>query len=132
MRRLKIIRAAGVYDAVLRRDVLSRVMQKYPSTVWRDAGQQVDCSISHGPCRNSKAPATNNCSCPLHIQFADIRRRRQRDERPAGRAQRDTRVLGPANIFMWPTMCGHIMKRCGCLFVCLSVCHVSYLENGAR
>ena len=37
---------------------------------------------------------------------------------------------------MWPTMCGHIMKRCGCLSVCpsvcLSVCHVSYLENGAR
>ena len=25
-------------------------------------------------------------------------------------------------IFMWPTMCGHIMKRCGCLSVRLSVC----------
>ena len=34
---------------------------------------------------------------------------------------------------MWPTMCGHIMKRCGCLSVhlsvCLSVtCHISKTE----
>ena len=35
-------------------------------------------------------------------------------------------------VIMWPTTCGHIMKRCGCLSVRLSVCHVSYLENGAR
>ena len=35
-------------------------------------------------------------------------------------------------LIMWPTMCGHIMKRCGCLSVRLSVCHMSYLENGAR
>jgi len=45
-------------------------------------------------------------------------------------------VLGPLLFIMWPTTCGHIMKRCGCLSlrlsVCLSVCHVSYLENGAR
>ena len=25
-------------------------------------------------------------------------------------------------VVMWPTMCGHIMKRCGCLSVRLSVC----------
>ena len=25
-------------------------------------------------------------------------------------------------IIMWPTTCGHIMKRCGCLSVCPSVC----------
>ena len=25
-------------------------------------------------------------------------------------------------LVMWPTMCGHIMKRCGCLSVRLSVC----------
>ena len=37
-----------------------------------------------------------------------------------------------SGFIMWPTTCGHIMKRCGCLSVCLSVCHVSYLENGAR
>jgi len=30
---------------------------------------------------------------------------------------------------MWPTTCGHIMKRCGCLSVCLSVtCHISKTE----
>ena len=38
----------------------------------------------------------------------------------------------PDLLIMWPTTCGHIMKRCGCLSVRLSVCHVSYLENGAR
>jgi len=26
----------------------------------------------------------------------------------------------PAEFIMWPTTCGHIMKRCGCLSVCLS------------
>ena len=30
---------------------------------------------------------------------------------------------------MWPTTCGHIMKRCGCLSVRLSVtCHISKTE----
>ena len=42
------------------------------------------------------------------------------------------RSYARARLIMWPTTCGHIMKRCGCLSVRLSVCHVSYLENGAR
>jgi len=36
-------------------------------------------------------------------------------------------------LIMWPTMCGHIMKRCECLSVCPSVClsvtcHISKTE----
>jgi len=43
--------------------------------------------------------------------------------------RRDARLDAVRRGFiMWPTACGHIMKRCGCL----SVCHVSYLKNGAR
>ena len=35
----------------------------------------------------------------------------------------------PVPIVMWPTTCGHIMKRCGCLSVRLSVtCHISKTE----
>ena len=61
-----------------------------------DAVQLVNCSKSQD--RNSKVPATNGCGCPLHIEFSGGG---WPQVSTSWRAQRDTGVLGPADI-CWP------------------------------
>ena len=85
-----------------RRDALSGVVQRWPSTVSTDAVQLVNCSKS----QDRKQRSSSDQWLWLSVARRVCRKRPTAgvdvlwDERPAGRAHWDTGVLGPADNFV--------------------------------